>query len=202
MAFDSFLYFQQDKGSKDLVPEGESTDPQFASFKAFEIKSFGFGAANNVTISSQSRGAGAGKATFEKFKFSKSCDSGSPLLFTACAAGKHIDYAVLVLRKAGGATGGTFQPPYLIFIFNFVYIDTIAWSGSSGDDVPSEDVTFAYGAMQITYRKQDSTGKLIGSPYDGVWSAVLNRPHLAVVDGGGGTPPSLPTGISAKAAQY
>src|SRR5690348_15278049 len=106
MAFDAFLFFQS--SDKNYLPKGETTDPQFGkeSLKenpAFEIKSFSFSVQNNVTIGSGSMGAGAGKAVFEKFKFQKTVDSGSPILFNACAAGKHLDAAVLVLRKAGGA---------------------------------------------------------------------------------------------------
>jgi type VI secretion system secreted protein Hcp len=130
---------------------------------------------NNVTISSQSLGAGAGKAVFEKFKFQKSIDTGSATLFAACSTGKHIDAAVLVLRKAGGASADSFQPCYLVYKFLFCYIDSVSWSGSSGDDVPTEDVSFAYGAMQINYRTQSAQGTLIGNTYQGNWSQVNNR---------------------------
>ena len=102
MAFDAFLYFQSTNPK--LLPKGESTDSQFMPYYAFEIKSFNFSVQNNVTISSQSMGAGAGRGVFEKFKFQKTIDRGSPTLFGACVAGKHLDAAVLVLRKAGGAS--------------------------------------------------------------------------------------------------
>jgi type VI secretion system secreted protein Hcp len=178
MAFDSFLYFQA--RDTNYLPKGESTDSQFMSFYAFEIKSFSFSVQNNVTISSQSMGAGAGRGVFEKFKFQKSIDRGSPSLFAACAAGKHLDAAVLVLRKAGGAAAGNYQPCYLVYKFLFCYIDTVSWSGSSGDDVPTEDVSFAYGAMGIYYRKQNSKGELEDKPFIGKWSQVSNRSELVV----------------------
>ncbi len=175
MAFDAFLYFQS--SSDTWLPKGESTDAQFQKFFAFEIKSFNFSVQNNVTIGSSTMGAGAGKAVFEKFKFQKSIDTGSPTLFAACSTGKHLDSAVLVLRKAGGssADANSFQPCYLVYKFLFCYVDTVAWSGSSGDDVPTEDVSFAYGAMQINYKMQDAKGELTGSPYQGSWSQVNNR---------------------------
>jgi type VI secretion system secreted protein Hcp len=178
MAFDSFLYFQS--GVDTYLPKGESADTQFSEFKAFEIKSFNFSLQNNVTISSQSMGAGAGKAVFEKFKFQKSIDRGSPTLFGACSAGKHIDAAVLVLRKAGGASADAFQPCYLVFKFLFCYIDTVSWSGSSGDDVPTEDVSFAYGALQINYKMQNAQGVLVGNPFQASWSQVNNRAVFSV----------------------
>ena len=178
MAFDAFLYFQS--RDPNYFPKGESTDLQLKAFNAFEIKSFNFSIQNNVTIGSQSQGAGAGRCVLEKFKFQKTIDRGSPLLFGACAAGKHIDAAVLILRKAGGVSPGSSQPCYLVFKFLFCYIDTVSWSGSSGDDVPTEDVSFAYGAMQINYRVQSAQGTLTGTPFQGSWSQVANRAEFVV----------------------
>ena len=182
MAFDAFLYFQGATigSQKQFIPEGETTDPQFSSKSAFEIKSFSFSAQNNVTIGSGTQGAGAGKCVLEKFKFQKTVDSGSPTLFTACASGKHFPAAVLVLRKAGGVGPGGSQPCYLVFKFLFCYIDTISWSGSSGDDVPTEDVSFAYGAMQIQYKMQSSTGTLENEIYSHQWSQVTNKPVFSI----------------------
>ncbi len=185
MAFDSFLYFQGKTTSDTFIPQGETTDDQFKGVFAFEIKSFNFSAQNNVTIGSSSQGAGAGKCVLEKFKFQKTIDRGSPVLFNACTAGKHFPAAVLVLRKAGGATEAQNQPCYLVFRFLFCFIDSVSWSGSSGDDVPTEDVSFAYGAMQINYRKQDAEGKLWGQTMEGVWSQVNNQPSFMVSASGG-----------------
>ena len=180
MAFDAFLYFQS--SNNNYLPKGESTDLQFgkAPYNAFEIKSFNFSVQNNVTIGSQSKGAGAGRCVLEKFKFQKSIDSGSATLFNACAAGKHIDAAVLVLRKAGGAAPSASQPCYLVFKFLFCYIDTVSWSGSSGDDIPTEDVSFAYGAMQINYRMQDAQGTILPGNYISSWSQVTNTSMFMV----------------------
>ena len=197
MAFDAFLYFQS--RDSNYNPKGESTDVQFgvAPYNGFEIKSFNFSAQNNVTIGSGTMGAGAGKAVFEKFKFQKTIDSGSPTLFNACAAGKHIDAAVLVLRKAGGASPSASQPCYLAFKFIFCYVDTVSWSGSSGDDVPTEDVSFAYGAMQIIYRTQDAQGQLTNS-YMSSWSQVTNTEPFRVSSLTGGIEGSaikVPSGV-------
>ena len=51
--------------------------------KAFEIKSFSFGAKNKATVGSQSGGAGAGRAELNEFKVAKLTDNGSPKLFGA-----------------------------------------------------------------------------------------------------------------------
>ncbi len=206
MAFDAFLFFQS--SDTNYLPKGETTDPQFGESNtemvknpAFEIKSFNFSVQNNVTIGSGSMGAGAGKAVFEKFKFQKTVDSGSPSLFNACAAGKHIDAAVLVLRKAGGVAPGKSQPCYLAFKFLFCYVDTVAWSGSTGDDVPTEDVSFAYGAMQILYRMQDAKGQLT-TTFPAAWSQVTNTSLFRVSTLTGGIEGSAivcPTGVPSSA---
>jgi type VI secretion system secreted protein Hcp len=200
MAFDSFLWFQS--RDKNYLPKGETTDIQFQTYNAFEIKSFNFSVQNNVKIGSQSMGAGAGKCVLEKFKFQKSIDSGSAALFASCAAGKHLDAAVLVLRKAGGAAPTASQPCYLVFKFLFCYIDTVSWSGSSGDDIPAEDISFAYGSMQIIYRMQDAKGNLTES-YINQWSQVSNKSKFEVsttADGGGiaGSDIKVPSGVPAS----
>ncbi len=41
-------------------------------------------------------------------------------------------------------------------------------------------MSFAYGAMGIYYKKQDSEGKLTGNPFIGKWSQVSNRSELVV----------------------
>jgi type VI secretion system secreted protein Hcp len=190
MAFDAFLYFQDT--SPTFIPQGESTDPVFgqtSTFKAFQIENFGFGIKNNVTIGSGTTGGGAGKGEFEVFKFSKTVDSGSNNLFACCTTGRHIGAAVLMLRKAGGvdtsADDTKTQPCYLCFKFLFCYVDSVAWSGSTGDDVPKEDITFAYGSMQICYKKQLNDGTLDGTPRLAQWSQVQNVPELVVATGKG-----------------
>jgi type VI secretion system secreted protein Hcp len=47
-------------------------------------------------------GGGAGKATVDDLEFVHSVDRASPNLMKYCLAGKHIDEATLVVRKAGG----------------------------------------------------------------------------------------------------
>jgi type VI protein secretion system component Hcp len=52
-------------------------------------------------------------------------------------------------------------------------VKKIGWSGSTGDDVCEEEVTFEYGAIQLEYWWQDDKGALSG-PKDTCWSRVLN----------------------------
>jgi len=187
MAFDAFLWFGP--SSHPYFPPGETQDKSFKSVKAFEIKSFSFGAKNKATVGSQSGGAGAGRAELNEFKVAKLTDNGSPKLFGACVAGAHFDNAYLAIRKSGGqqTTYPAVNSPndaqaqcYLLYTFSLVYVSEITWQGSSGDDVPTEDVTFAYGALKITYRIQDQKGAL-GATSEQPWSQVLNQPTEATM---------------------
>jgi type VI protein secretion system component Hcp len=58
------------------------------------------------------------------------------------AVGGHLARMQLYVRKSGGAVSGK---PYLVYSFDMVFVSTINWSASSGDDEPLEQVTFTYG---------------------------------------------------------
>lgn len=171
MAFDAFCYL---KGS-DI--EGETQDKTYKDKGAFEILSFEIGAENNVNIGSISSGGGAGKATFKPLNLTKKTDSASCGLFSKLCEGKHFNDMIIILRRAGaasGASGGTF----LKWEFKLVMLSEITWSGSDGDDICEEQLVFEYGAMKVTYTKQDSEGKA-SNQYSGEWSRILNTANLA-----------------------
>jgi type VI secretion system secreted protein Hcp len=174
MAFDAFLYFP---GSESLVP-GETQDGTMKAKKAFELKSFSFGAENNINIGSASGGGGAGKATFKEFEVEKNTDTASCGLFLQLCTGKHFPEAVIELRRSGGSaeeSGTTFMK----FIFKMVMVQDITWSGSDGDDVPTETVIFQYGAIHITYFKQKKDGSMEQAS-EAKWSRTLNKATDAV----------------------
>lgn len=177
MAFDAFLVFKVGSGNAPEI-KGETRDDEMKKDDAFEINSFAFGAENTLSIGSKSGGAGAGKATFKEFTVSKQTDKGSPGLFHTCCVGGHYETCELHLRKAAGdkaKSGKTF----LKFTFKLVAVKSISWSGSSGDDVPAEEVVFEYGAMQIEYSAQKPSGDF-ESPITFRWSRVKNKDTLAV----------------------
>jgi type VI secretion system secreted protein Hcp len=155
--------------------KGETQDKTYVG--AIEIAEFSFGAENVVTIGSATTGAGGGKATFKEFTIKKVVDSVTPSLLTALCTGSHFGEVLLYLRKSGAAAGTIATQTYLTFRFKMVFVSDIDISGSSGDDVPSETVTFRYGSMQISYKPQDSTGKL-GVEKMAMWSQIKNAPVL------------------------
>ena len=176
MAFDTFLKLDAPVGSvKAADLKGETLDKAFVG--AIEIAEFSFGVENTINLGSASAGAGAGKATFKEFTIKKNVDSVTPALFMALCSGAHFGDAYLYIRKAGAAAGAAAAQAYITMRFKMVFVTDIEFTGSSGDDIPTEMVTFKYGAMEISYRPQDQTGKL-GAEKKAMWSQVKNAPVL------------------------
>ncbi len=172
MAFDAFLYYPGSDVS------GETQDKTMKDNKALEILSFEIGAENNVNIGSITSGGGAGKATFKELTITKKTDTASCAMFNKLCEGNHFDDMVIELRRAGG-TPGVSGKTFLKWEFKLVMIQDISWSGSDGDDICEETVVMQYGAMKVTYTKQDKQGKDDGE-FSGEWSRVLNEANLAV----------------------
>jgi type VI secretion system secreted protein Hcp len=155
MAFDAFLKI-------DGVP-GESTRKGFE--KQMEILSFSFGANNPATIGSAGGGTGGGKVQVSAFNIMKKTDAATPVLFQACCRGDHYATAVVTLNKAGGKA----PVDFVKYEFEKVYVADIQWSGSTGgDDSPTENVSFVFGKVSVTYTPQNPDGSK-GSPAVGAW---------------------------------
>lgn len=178
MAIDAFLQLSQPSGGSITIPAsaitGESQDPNHTGW--IELQSFQFGVDNATTIGSASSGAGAGKAKFQQFQISKPVDATSPALYTMAAAGIHMPTVTLGIRKSGGTAT---PKDFLIFTFKMVFVTDITWADSAGDETTGESVSFAFGALQISYAKQDSTGAL-GTPSTAAWSVVTNTPTTTI----------------------
>jgi len=169
VAFDAFLVFTT-PGDGSYPIKGETTDKVYAN--AFEISEFSFGAENTLSIGSATTGAGAGKATFKEFTVKKLVDVASPKLLMTLGMGGHYKKVQLFLRKSGTEKGKTGQA-YLTFAFGMVAVKSLEWSGSSGDDVPTETVIFEYGELAVGYKAQTTTGTL-GALVSGFWSKLNN----------------------------
>ncbi|MEP4196405.1 MAG: type VI secretion system tube protein Hcp [Aliishimia sp.] len=173
MAFDAFCYFTGSDVS------GETQDKAMKNNNAFEILSFEIGAENNINIGSITAGGGAGKATFKELTITKKTDTASCAMFSKLCEGNHFDDMVIELRRSGGQGSSASGSTFLLWEFKLVMIQDISWSGSDGDDICEETVVMQYGAMKVTYTKQDKQGKPAGET-SGEWSRVLNEANLAV----------------------
>lgn len=183
MPADNFIWFPQaatgglvSSGKTSAAqPKGESQDAFFSKKGAVEISEFSFGVSQTESASSGTGGSGVGKVKFDEFSIKKNVDTSSPLLYQACATGAHFPTVYLAMRKAGGA-----PLIYLEYIFRMVYVTGISWSGGGGEELPSEEVKFKFGAMGMQYQAQDATGAATKSPGTlyGIWSVTANNTTL------------------------
>jgi type VI protein secretion system component Hcp len=96
------------------------------------------------------------------------------------AAGSHYPDMTLSVRQAAGAAGKG-SAPSLILKFKMVFVVKIETTFSSGDDMPTEAVTLAYGAIEETYTPQTPDGLLQPTQaVRGTWNQITNKPDLVV----------------------
>ena len=145
---------------------GESTDDKHKG--EIELESWSFGATNSSSFSSGG-GAGVGKVKVNEFKFKKKVDKASANLFTYCCTGEHPKTATLVCRKAGKD-----QQEFLKIELSPVYISSYDIDGSSGDEVPMEDVALSFGKIKFEYKPQKPDGTL-DAPIAGGWDITMNK---------------------------
>jgi type VI secretion system secreted protein Hcp len=144
MAFDAFLKIDGIKG--------ESTDDKHKD--EIEIESFSWGATQTGTMAFGG-GAGAGKVQFSGFNFTTKMTKASPMLFLKCATGEHIKEAILSGRKAGGD-----QQDFLKITLSDVLVSSYQTGGSTGSDVPMEQVSLNYAKIEFEYKPQKPDGSL------------------------------------------
>ncbi|KAF3998075.1 Hcp family type VI secretion system effector [Glaciimonas immobilis] len=131
--------------------DGESSDKTHKA--EIELLSWSWSVSQQSNMHAGS-GGGAGKATVDDLEFQHFIDRASPNLIQYCLSGKHIDEAVLVVRKAGG------DPlEYLKLTMNDVLVTHVAPSGVSDDEArPKEDVRLAFSRFKHEYVVQNAQG--------------------------------------------
>ena len=86
--------------------------------------------------------------------------------------GQHFDTAKLTVYKGSGEAGGL---PYLTFEFEELYPTSMSVGGSGGEDILTENITFAFGRVTVTYSEQDAAGAASGD-HVGSWDVRTNAP--------------------------
>ena len=194
MAIDAYMAFQDYSGnwlkSESQVVTTNNTEPlmgaQPIAFPTtsptapfvFEIEDFSFDIEQTLNIGSQSKGAGAGKVTFNPFSITRKIDRASPQFFQMACSGTAFQEVVLALRKsAGGAGTGDADVSGKIFLrfdFKLVAVKTVSWSYD--DESPKEEVTFEYGGLQVRYNMQDPSGNFDSANiFTAGWNRVNNK---------------------------
>jgi type VI secretion system secreted protein Hcp len=100
-------------------------------------------------------GGGAGKVNVQDMNFNKYIDKSTAALMMHCCNGKHIPWALLTVRKAGGD-----QPvEYLKIKMEDIIVTSYGNSGSmSQDDLVVESFSFNFGKYRAEYTEQTEKG--------------------------------------------
>ncbi len=149
---DMFLEFSG-KGSF----KGESQDKDF--IEQIQILSFSWSASNQGT-GGFGTGSGASKVAFSDISITKIADKSSPLFAQSCAAGVHIDKAIIHVREAGDE-----PKEYMTIELNEVFISSWSQGASDGGGKPQESANLNFSKYTLKYRPQKADGTLeAGSP--------------------------------------
>jgi len=115
-----------------------------------EMLSWSFGETMKATPAAGTQG-GVEKVKLGEFNFTKRLDISSPQLHSQNSAGALIQWARFTARRAG-ETGG--QPvDYLFVTFGQVVITNYEVHGRGEDGWPSENISFSYKTIVMTYRQ-------------------------------------------------
>ena len=130
--------------------DGEAEDHGHA--KEIQVLAWSWGVSQAGTMA-HGGGGGAGKANFQDLNFTHYVDKASTKLFLACATGKHIPDATLIVRKAGEK-----QQEYLMTKLYDLLVTNVSTSASS--EMPIEQVTLNFKKIEVGYKPQKADGSL------------------------------------------
>lgn len=146
--------------------DGESTDDKHKN--EIDVESWSWGETNRGTHAGGG-GGGAGKVSMQDFHFVMRACKATPKLMLACATGQHIKSAALTCRKAGGD-----QQEYLIVKFSDLLVSSYQTGGSSGDVVPTDQVSMNFSKIEFEYKPQKPDGSL-DAPVKAGYDLKLNK---------------------------
>ena len=91
----------------------------------------------------------------------------SPTLMLSCVSGKHIDSAVLSVRKAGASQD------YVQYTFSDVLITSFQTGGASSDQGSTDQVSLNFVKFESDYTPSDANGKFL-DPIKAFWDVQAN----------------------------
>jgi type VI secretion system secreted protein Hcp len=134
--------------------EGESRDDRHKD--EIDIESFSWGETQSGTFAGGG-GGGAGKVSMQDFHFTMRLNKASLALFLACAQGDHIKNAMLTCRKAGRE-----RQEFMKVKMSDILVSSFQ-IGEAGGVVPTDQISLNFAKIEVEYKEQDATGKLVGS---------------------------------------
>lgn len=147
MAFDAFMKV------KDC--EGESTDEKHKGW--VEIHSYSFGVHQSGQGARSASGGGiVERASFTDFSITKHLDKTSPKLFLYAANGTHVDVTIELCRATGQ------KQKYMEIKLEHVTVSAYHQGANKAGQLPTEQVSFNAGKMEIEYEQLDEKGKSKG----------------------------------------
>ena len=132
---------------------GESTDARHKD--EIPVESWTWGVAAGQPAGPAGGGA-VGRPTFSDLSFTHRADRASPLLWRACADGRHIREAELSVAR-----GGAVPQTYLTIRLRDVVVTAVALADTANDGSPPlETVSLHFGEVRYGYRPQRPNGAL------------------------------------------
>lgn len=145
---------------------GESTDRAHAG--AIDVLDWRSGVTNPTSTLSTAQGPSRSKAS--NLVFVHHYDKASPLLFLACATGKHLTNAVLTVRELVADR----QVDNLKVTLNDVFVTSVQQALDDEDGTPLEQVSLNYGKITFSYVPVAPDGTP-GTAITGGFDFILNR---------------------------
>ena len=161
MAVDMFLKLDGIKGESQVKGHEDEID----------VESFSWGLSQSGTLAGGG-GAGAGKAQFQDFHFTKRMDKSSPVLFLGCATGEHIKSGILTARR--GSAEHKDEQQFLKITLSDCLISSYQTGGSSGGDLPTDSFSLNYAKIEFSYTTQDPDGSA-GETTTRGWDLKANK---------------------------
>ena len=135
---------------------GESTDARHTG--EIEVLAFSWAEHQSVPSGGGGGGSGVGKVQIGELHVVMRASKASPLLMLACAQGTHVKTAVLSSRRHGNAG----QKDFLAIKLTVVSVTSyrIGATESGEDDLPTDQVSLAFGKIEFGYSPQKPDGSL------------------------------------------
>lgn len=160
MAVDMFLKITDVKG--------ESTDDKHKD--QIEVLSWSWGETQSGGGPVSARGGlSGGRVAMQDFSFVMSASKASPPLMLACATGEHLKEALLECCHATKD-----KTVFLKIKLSDCMVTSYQTGGSSGAEVPSEQVSLNFTKIEFEYTPTDAAGKAGGAVKAG-WDLKTNK---------------------------
>ena len=160
MAFDAFIKI-------DGIP-GESSDAKHKDWIEFVSYHHGLHQAVSSTASSAG-GASAGRVSFGDLSITKLVDKATPKIFETCCTGKPIKEVIIEVCRSGGD-----KQKFLEIRLEHVLISSYVHS-ATGNDFPTESISFNPGTFKITYSQQKRSDGTLSGNVSGGWDLTKNK---------------------------